>query len=95
MNASNDNTAAGGFRGWWQDPPRAGMRRLINPVAYRHPRAFGTAHLAGGTVAAVAGAICLGYRVYGWAAFFLVIAGLNVGGGAWYLRIARSRSGPA
>jgi hypothetical protein len=90
MSTPNDNTAPGGFRGWWQDPPRTGMRRLINPVAYRHPRGAAAAHIAGGTVATVAGAICLGYSVWGWAAFFLAIAALNFGAAAWYRSIARS-----
>ena len=90
MNASNDNTAASGPRGWWQSPPRSGLQRLINPVAYRHLRAFGVLHVAGGSLAAAAGLICLSYGVYGWAAFFLVIAALNLGGGCWYLTIDRS-----
>jgi len=92
MNASNDNTAPNGPGGWWGSPPRRGMQRLINPIVYRHLRAFGVAHIAGGTVAAGAGIICLAYGVYGWAAFFLVIAGLNLGGGYWYLTIDRSAS---
>ena len=90
MNAPDDNTAAKGLRGWWASPPRQGKRRMINPWAYRHLRFFGTAHIAGGSVAATAGFICLSYRVYGWAAFFLVSAGLNLAGGSWYLTIARS-----
>ena len=92
MNASNDNTAARGFRRWWQDPPRTGMQRLINPWAYRNLRVVGALHMTGGAVAAAAGIICLAYGVWGWAAFFLVIAGLNLGGGAWYLSIARARA---
>jgi hypothetical protein len=95
MNASNDNTAAGGFGAWWQNPPRTGMQRLINPLAYRNLRLVAAAHMTGGSVAAAAGIICLAYGVYGWAAFFLVIAALNIGGGAWYLSIARSRSAHA
>ena len=92
MNASNDYTAPRGLRGWWAFPPRSGMRRLINPWVYRHPRVFGVLHIAGGSLAAAAGLICLGYGVYGWAAFFLVLAALNLGGGYWYLTIARSAS---
>jgi hypothetical protein len=92
MNAPNDNTAAGGLRGWWASPPRPGMQRLINPLAYRHLRFFGVGHVAGGSVAAAAGLICLAYGVYGWAAFFLVLAGLNLAGGYWYLTIDRSAS---
>ena len=93
MNAPNDNTAATGLRGWWASPPRPGLQRLINPWEYRHLRGFGVTRVAGGSVAAAAGVICLGYGVYGWAAFFLVIGALNLAGGYWYLTI--DRSGPA
>jgi hypothetical protein len=92
MNVPNNNTAATGLRGWWADPPRSGMRRIINPIAYRHPRGVGTMHMAGGSAAAVAGVICLSYSVYGWAAFFLVLAALNLAGGYWYFTIARDPS---
>jgi hypothetical protein len=92
MNAPNDNTAAKGLRGWWLTPPRPGMQRLIFPYEYRHLRFFGAGRIVGGSVAAAAGVICLSYGVYGWAAFFLVIAALNLAGGSWYLTIARSAS---
>lgn len=92
MNASNDNTAAKGLGGWWLSPPRSGMQRLINPWEYRHLRVSGVTRLAGGSVAAVAGVVCLSYRVYGWATFFLVLATLNLAGGSWYLMLARSAS---
>jgi hypothetical protein len=65
---------------------------VIFPYEYRHLRGFGVTRIAGGSVAAAAGLICLGYGVYGWAAFFLVIAALNLAGGYWYLTIARSES---
>jgi hypothetical protein len=81
-----------GPRGWWLSPPRPGIYRLIPPRVYRHPRFFGVAALAGGSVAAAAGLICLSYGVYGWAAFFLVIAALALAGGCWYLTIARTAS---
>jgi hypothetical protein len=90
MNAANEHTARKGLRGWWTTPPRPGMQRLINPWAYRHLRAFGATRIAGGLVAASAGAICLSYAAYGWAAFFLVVAVLNLAGGYWYITIARS-----
>jgi hypothetical protein len=90
MNAPNDNTAAGSPGGWWSSPPRTGLRRLINPIAYRHLRGFGVTHIAGGSIAAAAGLICAAYGVPGWAAFFLVIGALNLGGGYWYLTIDRS-----
>jgi hypothetical protein len=95
MNVPNDNAAAEGLRGWWASPPRAGLHRLINPWAYRHLRVFGSMHIAGGGVAAAAGVVCLSYGVYGWAAFFLAIAALNLAGGCWYLSIARSASARA
>jgi hypothetical protein len=95
MNAYHDNTAPHGLRSWWLTPPRPGLHRLINPIVYRHLRGFAVTHIAGGSVAAAAGVVCLAYGVYAWAAFFLVIAALNLAGGYWYLTIARSTSGRA
>jgi hypothetical protein len=92
MNGPNDHTAPRGLREWWAYPPRPGLQRLINPWEFRHLRFFGGARVAGGCVAAAAGLICLSYGVYGWAAFFLVIAALNLAGGYWFLTIARSAS---
>ena len=92
MNAPNDNTAPKGLRGWWLTPLRPGMQRLIVPYEYRHLRGFGVTRIAGGSVAAAAGIVCLSYGVYGWAAFFLVLGALNLAGGSWYLTIARSAS---
>jgi hypothetical protein len=90
MNAPNDNTAAKRLRRWWLTPPRPGLHRLINPVEYRHLRGFGVTRIAGGSAAAAASLICLAYGVYGWAAFFLVLAALNLAGGYWYLTIDSS-----
>jgi hypothetical protein len=81
-----------GLRESWQTPVRPGIYRLIPPWVYRHPRFYGVGHITGGSVAAAAGLICLSYGVYGWAAFFLVIAALNLGGGLWYLSVDRSAS---
>ncbi|HVS84587.1 MAG TPA: hypothetical protein VHD91_03040 [Gaiellaceae bacterium] len=92
MDAREDQTAVKRVRRWWLSPPRTGMQRLIAPYEYRHLRAFGVARFAGGGVAAAAGIVCLSYSAYGWAAFFLVIAALNLSGGSWYLSIARSPS---
>ena len=72
------------------DTQWAGLQRLINPWEYRHLRAFGVTRIAGGSVAAAAGAVCLSCDVNGWAAFFLVLAALNLAGGSWYITIARS-----
>ncbi len=82
MIAQNDNTT----------PPRTGMRRLIVPWEYRHLRASGVTRIAGGSVAAAAGVVCLSYGAYEWAAFFLVLGALNLGGGYWYITVARSAS---
>jgi hypothetical protein len=92
MNAPNYNSAARRLRRWWFTPPRPGMQRLINPWEYRHIRVFGVIRTFGGGVAAAAGLVCLAYRVYGWAAFFLVIGALSFAAGYWFLTIARSRS---
>ena len=92
MNAPNDNTAPKGLRGWWLSPSRPGMLRLINPWEYRHLRVSAVTRIAGGSVATVAGVVCLSYGVYGWAAFFLVVGALNLAGGCWYVTIARSAS---
>ena len=95
MYGQNDNTAPKGLRGWWASPRRPGLQRLINPFEYRHLRLFGVTRIAGGSVAAAAGVVCLGYGVYGWAAFFLVLAALNLAGGYWYITIDRSASARA
>ncbi|HMD94761.1 MAG TPA: hypothetical protein VKG80_19185 [Trebonia sp.] len=90
MNAPNHNTAAKGLRGWWASPPRPGLQRLINPWEYRHLSVSGVTRIAGGSIAAAAGVVCLSYGVYGWSAFFLVLGALNLAGGCWYITIARS-----
>jgi hypothetical protein len=81
-----------GLRGWWLTPPRPGIHRVIAPWLYRHLRFFGILHIVGGAAAAIAGLICLSYSVNGWAAFFLVVAALNLAGGCWFLSIDRSAS---
>ena len=95
MNTSNGKTAAKGLRGWWLSPPRSGMQLLINPWEFRHLRLFGGTRIAGGSIATAAGVICLGYGVHGWAAFFLILAVLNLAGGAWFLSIANSTTAQA
>jgi hypothetical protein len=91
MNAPNDN-AWKRLRGWWLTPPRPGLQRLIHPWEYRRLGFYGVTRTAAGSVAAAAGFICLAYGVYGWAAFFLVVAALNIAAGCWELAIARSAS---
>jgi hypothetical protein len=79
-----------GLRGRWQATARPGSYRLVPPWVYRHLRFYGVAHITAGSAQAAAGLICLAYDVDDWAAFFLVIAALNLGGGFWYLTIDRS-----
>jgi hypothetical protein len=91
MKARDESTAAKRLRSWWLSPRRTGIQRLIAPPEYRHLRAFGVARLAGGIVAVAAGSVCLSYSAYGWAAFFLVVAALDLATGSWELAVARSR----
>lgn len=92
MNAPNDSTAFERLRRWWASPPRSGLQRLINPWEYRHLRVFGLARIAGGGGGAAVGVVCLAYGGYGWAAFFLALAALDLAAGYWYLTIAPSAS---
>jgi len=79
------------LRRWWASPPRSGLQRLISPPEYRHLRAFAHARIARGSAAAAAGLIFLAYHVYGWAAFFLILA-LEFVSAYWYFTIDRSES---
>jgi len=63
MNAPNGNTTWERLRRWWSYPPRPGTQRLIIPWEYRHLRFYGVTRIAGGSVAAAAGLICLAYGV--------------------------------
>lgn len=92
MNARSENSAAKDPRGRGASQSRSGMQRLIPRWVYRHLRLIGGTQLAGGGVAAAVGAACLWYGGYGWGAFFLVIAALDLASGSWYLTIARSRN---
>jgi uncharacterized protein (DUF2062 family) len=94
MSAANNNSWRS-LREWWMNPPRHGLQLLINPMEYRHLRLYGSMRIVGGCVATGASAICLGYGVYSWAAFFLAIGALNLAGGAWYFSVANSTPRPA
>jgi hypothetical protein len=90
MNAPDDNTAPRGLRGWWASPPRHGIQRTIVPWEYRHLRFSGITRMAAGSALAVGGVMFLSYGAYGWAALFLGLGALNLGGGYWYLTVDRS-----
>jgi len=95
VQAGNENTTAKRLREWWRSPPRSGLQRLIAPPEYQHLRGFGVTRIAGGVVAAAAGIVCVSYEAHGWAAFFLVVAALDLVAGCWELALARSRSSRA
>jgi hypothetical protein len=85
MNAPDEYTA------FW----RSGLQRLIVPWERRHLRVFASVRLVSGIVQAVCGVLTLTFggsdvKTYGWAAFFLVFAALNLAGGYWELSVARS-----
>jgi len=86
----DENLATRRLREWWLSPPRSGVQRLIAPPEYRHLRAFGITRAAAGIVATAAGIVCLWYTAYGWAAFFLIVAVLDLAAAWWELTIARS-----
>ncbi len=97
MNASNDNTAPRGLRGWWASPPRSGMSRLIAPPVYRHLRGFagvcvatGIVYIGLAVVTLVGGSFTA--AAIGWAAFWLVLAALSFAVRHWLLTIVRSGS---
>ena len=73
-------------------PQRSGIWRTMAPWEYRHLRAPGVTRMAGGSFLAVGGVLLLSYGAYGWAALFLVLGALNLGGGYWEITKARSES---
>ena len=76
---------------------RTGARRLIPRWEFGHVRALGYARIGGGLVLTTCGLLTLALggsdaKAYGWAAFFLFFAALNLAGGIWELRISGSAS---
>jgi hypothetical protein len=97
MNAHDDNTARNGLRGWWADPPRSGMRRIIAPWEYRHLRFFARLRIVFGIVAVGLGVTTLavggsGSETFGWTFAFLALAAVLFSYASWLLSIARSES---
>jgi hypothetical protein len=71
------------------------MQRIISPWEYRHRRAWAGVRIAGGSVAAVLGAVILSKAANAWAifgAFLLAVAAANFSFAYWELTIARSKS---
>ena len=78
-------------------PPRTGMRRIIPRFEFRHLRAMARVRITVGTVLVGLGVITLVGGSFkpvaiAVAAFFLILAMLNLAGGCWYLAIVRSAS---
>ena len=76
---------------------RTGARRLIPRWEFGHLRVLGYARIGGALALTTCGLLTLAFggsvaKTYGWAAFFLFFAGLNLAGGIWELRIYRSGS---
>jgi hypothetical protein len=97
MNAPNDNTAPKGLRGWWADPPRSGMQRIIWPFVYRRLRHYGRLCIAAGIVLTGLGVATLARGslktvAVAWAILFLAAAAVNFASAFWYLAIDHSAS---
>jgi hypothetical protein len=80
-------------------PPRRSVleRILIRSWEYRHLRLWAGMRIGGGIALTVCGVLTLSFggsdtKTYGWAAWFLVAAALNVAFGYWQIAIARSAS---
>jgi hypothetical protein len=100
VNGPNDNTAPRGRRGWWDVPPRSGLRRIIWPFEYRHLRAFLWVRVAAAVVLVGLGVVTLvggsfTTEAVGWALVFLAGAAVQFAVVAWFLAIIRSGSAPA
>jgi hypothetical protein len=85
MSAQDDNTA----------PSRTGMRRLIPRFEFRRLQVMARVRIGAGTVLVGFGVITLvggsfTPKAIAWAAFFLVLAALQLSVGYWYLAIVRS-----
>ena len=91
MHAPDDDTA----------PPRSGIRRLITPWEYRHIHAVAGVRLVAGGFQLGVGLVLLslGHKAgndrerrtyFRWAAYFLVMAVLQLFGGTLDMTVARS-----
>jgi hypothetical protein len=98
MNASSDNTARKGLRGWWANPPRSGIWRFIAPWEYRHLRGWGSVRIVSGLVALGLGAIVVSQVRDAWLIFgaYLLLAGAgNIAFGCWELNFASTEPAQA
>jgi hypothetical protein len=97
MNASNDNPAPKGLFGWWADPPRTGMRRIIVPWEYRHLRGFARLRIACGLAVVGLAIVTLAFGgnnavTAWWTLLWLAVASIQFAVASWFLAIARSQS---
>lgn len=97
MNARNGNPAPKGRRGWWADPPRSGLRRIIAPWEYRHLRFFARQRLVAAIILVGLGVVTLScggndLAAFAWAAAFTAAGAAQCAVAYWFLSIARSES---
>ena len=97
MNAPNRNAAPRGLRGWWADPPRSGLQRIIWPFVYRRLHHFGRVCIAAGIVLSGLGVATLAGGSFktvavAWAIVFLAGAAVNFASAVWYRAIDRFAS---
>jgi hypothetical protein len=97
MNASNDNTAPKGLFGWWADPPRTGLRRVIAPWEYRHLWGFARLRIVSGLALIGLGIVTLAFGgnnavTAWWTLAWLAAAAAQFAVAAWELGIVRSQS---
>ena len=86
-------------------PSRSGLARLISPWEYRHLQAAANVRFAAGGFQLGVGLVLLSLgrragtdqerrKCYRWAAYFLVMAGLQLTGGGLDAAVARSAGRP-
>jgi hypothetical protein len=96
MNATSNNAAPRGLRGWWASPPRSGLARWLAPWEYRQLRAWAAIRIAAGIVFAGLGVYVISVTSPGaWAFFGAYLLAVGVGCLAlafWELNIANSAS---
>jgi hypothetical protein len=95
MNATDHHGARHGLRAWWASPPRPGMRRLLSPWEYRHPRAWARLRIVSAVVLVGLGITTTAFggddaKTFAWTLVFLAAGAAQIAGAAWDLSIARS-----
>jgi hypothetical protein len=95
MSETNGNTAPNGLRGWWNSPPRSGLRRFISPWEYRRLRFWAGVRIVAAIVLVSLGLVTLTFggtdwKTYWWTIAFLAAGAAQFAFAYWELRIARA-----